>query len=530
MVIEQKNGYTIRMRRGASNSGNSTRNVSASSGYGIFATPRNTRQLDYYAPRYYGEVDPKLRFDEYDRREVLQYSRELFAQLGDLSSAIVQKNYYAFGDSWKPLYTGRNEKWGEEATEWLKDVWYPQCSLRGPVFDFVTELFLSGVAYDVDGEDLMVMAVDESGFPRLKFYSAHQIGCRGNDKQVKGGWADGARIDDGIIFDRQGAVIGYRVLGCKVEEDQDFTTGQAQLLFEPEWRSWDRGVPRIGKCTLDAFDVQDIDKFLKRGVKLEQSIGLIHSTESGGADPGSDIITDQASGAEASDVKIERRFGGEILYLKAGAGEKIEGLQGQRPNPNTVAFLNRLMRRVFASVGWFYELVDPSGIGGASVRLIQDEARHSVANRQKTGRKRALRGVTFALAQAMETGRVSKNDDGVDFMRWHFNMPPQITVDQGYDEQAARDNLLLGLTTKAALCEKNGKWHEDVDRQRVKENSRLILNAVALVQVAKAQNQVLTLREAIDLMQQNTANGRPALLPGQDASGKPIQKEVPPAK
>ncbi len=507
MVTEERNGYRIVDRRGDGRPDNSPARAKASGGNGFFQTPRNTQQLDYYRPRYFGEVDPAARFDDYDWREVLQFSRELFAQLGDLAYAIIQKNLYAVGDAWRPQYVGKNKAWGDEATEWLQEVWFPQCSLRGSTFDFTTELFLSGVAWDVDGDDLMLFGVDDTGFPRLKFYPSHCIGSRGSSSdEAKGGWADGAKVYNGVLTDRQGNMVGVRVLGDRPEDDEDVRAGNCQFLFEPEWRSFKRGIPRIARGLMDSFDIQDIDTFLKRGVKLEQSIGLRVSTETGEPPPGSDTIDDPPAGSEATDIKIEKRFGGEVWWTKAGANEKVEGMGSDRPHPNTEAFIGRLLRRTLLSVGWFYELVDSSAIGGANVRLVQDLARHSIFARQKTLRKRAKSAIGFAVAQAMKTGRISRNDDGIDFLRWHFDMPPQITVDSGYDEQADREGLKMGITTVAAICQKKGKWWKDVRLQRKEENKNLLADALELVSESGGK---ITFREALDLIQMNTANGRP---------------------
>lgn len=476
--------------------------VSASySGYGLYNTPRNSGQADYYRPRRYQGARGDV-ITEGDWLELLDYSRQLYAQLGNLGGAIIQKNLYAVGDAWKPQFYGSDQAWGEAVEEWLKEQFYPMADVRGPAFDFVTNLFLDGLAMDVDGDSLMVLTESERGFPQLKYYPAHRIGGWQSSGEVKDGPYRGAMMRNGVIFNRDGRAIAYRVKGEEGGPDVDISAVNAQFLFEPEWQHQGRGIPRVGRTLLDWFDVQDIDVFLKRGVKLDASQGLLHYTETGTADTAESAISDNDSASEDTDLKIQRREGGEILYMKAGSGEKIESFSSDRPHPNTEAFIARLERRGLLAVGWFYELIDPSKIGGASVRLIQDQARASVAARQKTIRKRAKRAVIYAVAKAMKNRLIPRNDG--DWWKWNFETPAQLTVDAGYDRQADVDDLKMGLTTKAAVCAKFGRWHEDVAAQQDREFDALVTRAKA-----HAEKHGLPLEYVLDRLEQRSPNPAP---------------------
>jgi capsid protein len=352
----------------------------------------------------------------------------------------------------------------------------------------------------VDGDAAMLLTRAESGFPQLRFLTADRIGSRGDD-EIKGGPYDGARLINGCIVNRDGRVIAYRVLGPTPEEDVDVSAFNCQLLFEPEWRAQFRGIPRIARTLLDWFDVQDIDAYLKRGVKLDASQGVVHYTETGTADTASDLLSDNED-TSIKDLRIERREGGEILYMKADSGEKVESFKSERPHPNTEAFIARLERRGLLAVGWFYELLDPSKLGGASVRLIQDEARHSIRARQKTIRKRAKRAITYAVAVAMKQKLIPRNE--ADWWKWDFELPAQLTVDAGYDRAADVEDLKLGLTTEAEVTAKRGKWWEDVRLQKKREVKALLTDAQ---DIAKEFN--IPIQSALDLLSQRNPNPTP---------------------
>ncbi len=480
-------------------------NGAKSMSVGLFATPRSTGQHDYYRPRPFPGQNTS-RISDYEWKELVTFSRQLFAQMANIAYAICQKNMYCIGDAWKPHYGGQNEAWGQEAQEWLTHEWYPVCDIRQGVFDFTTSLLVSGIALDLDGDDAMVLMEDDNGLPRLRFVDATQIGSRLMG-EVKSGPMDGARIENGIVLDRNDAFLGINILGKEAADDQIIPAYNCHLLYEPEFRSLFRGIPRMAKATLDAFDVQDIDLFLKRTVKLQSSRALMHTTSTGEAPDGSDLIVARGGTSgdnnAPNDIRIEKVMGGEIIYFHAGLDEKMEPFRSDVPHPNVEAFITRLERRLMNALGWFHELADPSQLRGAGVRMIQDQARHSIAARQRTLKHRAKRAVQFAVAKAMERGLISENHDGMDALKWGFNLPAQLTVDSGYDEQADQENLALGTTTLAAICEKKGRWWEEIRAQRVRENFNLIDAAVALVQYAAGKGQKMAFREALGMMQKD---------------------------
>lgn len=490
-----------------------------SSSWGLYATPRNSGESDYYRQRYWGLTDLSSALNDFDWLEILELSRQLFAQVPILSHAVRQKNEYAFGDAWIPQYRGTNKAWGEASEDWIHNVWLPQCSHAGGCSDWQSDLFLSGVAWDVDGDDVALFTIDDDGFPRIAYRSAHQIGNGTSSAEVKGGPFDGATIRNGIICDRNGRFLGIRLLrngrystataNGQEQPWEDIPANQCDFQYEGIWRAQKRGMPRLASAIMDMLDIQDIKTFLKRGVKLDSSIGLMHYNEHGQAMPNSDILDEPedttAGDNNAADVKIEKRYGGEILYMRAGIGETLQTLDTTRPHSNAMEFYAGLERGGLLALGWFRELIDPSKVGGASVRLIQDQARTSVKSRQKTGKKRATRALYFALAQAMNTGRIPRNDDPMDWMQWEFGMPACLTVDAGYDEQADRENLLIGTATLDSVAQKKGAYWQDNRAQRLIENQDLVDKSIALMNYANSlvsePSEKLGLREAMAMMQ-----------------------------
>lgn len=492
--------------------------------YGLYPSPRYSPHN--FRPRRTASTDIRVAVNGYDRAEMLNYSRQLFAQLANLGSAILDKNWWAFGDAWEPHYTGSNERWGREASAFLREQFYPNADRHGR-HDWLTLLYLSGIAWDRDGDDLMLLTEDGAGFPKVEFISGARIGS-GNgatDNQVRGGDWDGAKIYDGIIFDEAGTPVAARVLGVDDagrEVWQDYAIGfggRADLAYQPEWQDQGRGLPLVGRCSLDWMDLQEIDQFLKRGIKRASAVGLLHKNAEGEAGVGNEIVveestTDQNSAART--VAYEEIEGGEMYYLRAADGENIEGLKYEAPHPNVENFIARIERRGVKAVGWAYELLYLNESGRAATRLVVDLGNQSIWKQQRLGLRRTWRATRYALAKAMKGGFLSKNPDARDaYFAWDFGLPKPLSVDAGNDEQADRENLKMGTTTKSLIAQKQGRHWQEVGRQRKLE---LLSQVNDAVEIESASGGKVSFERAMDLLEQRSAN--PAQIQAKPAVGK----------
>jgi hypothetical protein len=488
--------------------------------YFLYPSPRHN--LKQYKPRYWLSPDTKSNVSEFDRTEMVNYSRQLRAQVDVLSTAIRQKNNWAFGDAWDPHYLGRNPKWGQEATEFLNLQFYPMGNVRGPLYDFKRSLALSGAAWDTDGDDAMILTESSAGFPQLAFFPATRIGLRATgsrtkekDNTVKGGPFDGAKIFDGVIMDRNDRPIGLRI--TKQDEDpQDISAFSADLAYEPEWNDQGRGIPRIAVSLLKWMNLQDIDEFIQRGLKRASALGLKFKTEGGEAGLGNEILEESLVPQNdpnnpvlpARKIVEEEIEGGECYYLDSTSGEEIEALNYPNPHPNSEAFVERLQRGSLASVGWFYELLDLSSTGRAPSRLLCDLANQSIWERQSSGLRRWKRAIVYAIAKGIKNGFLSPNYDGLDPFMWEPGFPKQLSIDAGNDEAADRDNLKLGTTTKAILAQKRGYHWQELAAQRKAELRSLI----AMAREITAETPEITFQQAMELLEQRSPN------PGQQNS------------
>lgn len=483
----------------------------------LYQTPRNNTKA--YKPRSWISHDSKVNISQYDREELVNYSCQLFAQVDALSAAVNQKNHWAFGDAWEYHYTGTNRAWGEQAENFINNQWFPNCNVRGPQYDFKRSMFLSGVTWDVIGDDAMVLTQTADGFPQLAFYSGTRIKSTSqcafgaSASVVTGGAYDGARICDGVIYDRNARPIAIRI----VDDDgkhTDISSYNADLAYEPQWADQGRGFPKVSTGLLRWMDLQDVDDFIRRGLKRASAVGLIQKNEEGEAPVGNQVFLEEevrdgtrttVDGGLASDRKIayEEIDGGETYYLSSTGGESIEALKFENPHPNTEAFIERVMRGCLASIGWYIELLNIGGTSRAPTRVLCDLANQSVWDRQKTGVRRWRRAVGYALAVGMKNGYLSRNDSGFDPYLMEVGLPRPITVDSGNEYAADREAFKMGLTTRSILAQKNhGVHYREIDKQRAMELSETITIAERL---AKSHPQ-LTFDRALELLEQRSPN------------------------
>jgi hypothetical protein len=477
----------------------------------LYPSPRANSRA--YKPRYWLGRNTRDNLTEYDLNELINYSRQLVSQIGDLGTAIEQKNAWAFLDSWDPQFKGMNSGWGERTEDWLQSVLYPNCNLRGPLYHFRQTQYCTGVAIDRDGGDVMVFTETESHFPQFAVFPITRVGSgvQGNrDNEVKGGPFDGAKIYHGIIVNRNFRPIAIRILGENGEDHQDISAFNCDLAYEPEWPDQLIGIPKPARCLLPWMNLQDIDEFLQAGMKLAATMQITRHTPEGESVQGNEIITGEedvamldGSTAERT-VHMERVGEGGIVELSSEEGEEIKVLEYRNPHPNAEAFVERIKRTCLASVGWFYELLNLASTGRAPTRMVANLANKSIWARQATGERRARRMIGYAIAKAMKHGFLPRNDDGADAYKWEFGMPAEITVDEGNNEQAAREAIKMGMSSKTIEAQKKGYRAQDILKQRTAELEAVCQEAQKMV--GKYGGAGMTFDRAMELLEQRSPN------------------------
>ena len=404
-------------------------------------------------------------------------SRKLYSNLGPAKGAINDKAVYSVGRAWDPKFQGKDQAWGAQATAWLK-AWYRVADVRGGMFDFKTDLNVSSISVDRDGEIYILLTETATGWPQIQLIPATLIGNRGIDTPMSDGPYKGLKNIQGIIYNENGQAVAYQVLGENPDDDEIYSALNLIQIFDPEWADQVRGFPAFTHALLDLKDLRTIQGNENMVSAICSTIGIIESNEMGAPDP-NDPANFLRKNAVATNTGITggpqmtvQNFAGVVArYFRAGAGSKLEQLKLDRPGEVWEQFMNRLIRNACVGAGWPYELTwDSSQLGGANVRLLLARAMRTVEDRQDLLRPVARRIVGYAVAKAIKLGILPANDE---WYAWDFSLPARISVDYGRDANADREDYLLGLTNMGDILEEEGKDLVQHIAERKAENDML---------------------------------------------------------
>lgn len=505
-----------------------------------------------YRPRQFISREIKKSISQFDHSELLSLSTQLCSRIPALRSAIRDKNAWAFAH-WPALYTGENEKWGEQVEEWLHHEVFPNACFNELRPDYAWGMRISGMGMDIHADDLAIFTEDEFHNPRIMFIPAPRIGNGpggggfystvmnltsgitirpdGQSETIDGQFA-GLPIYNGIIR-RNGKPIAARVLGTDEKGKPTFTDLQLGFNYgthyanEYEWFGQGRPVPRIAASVLQWMQIEEIDDNLLKALKLASTKMVTHKLPPGQDaamargnaiemsalsaqqfDASGNLVVDSSGNAVLADqeVYVEYLPDGNVMYL--GSDEELAGLDYGNPSSDVEAFAMRVTRGCLKDLGWSYELLDLSSTGRAPTRLTTEMANLSITDRQSVQRVRTIQFIRYAVAKGMENKQIPRNDAnmGLDAMQWGIGFPAQISVDQGNDVTAAIQMLKVGLTNERIEDAKSGHVAKHILRQREKEINAKMAAANRTVEFVKSLGQELPFEKAVELYYQPNPN------------------------
>ena len=386
-------------------------------------------------------------------KQLISESRSI-ASKGQVAAAIWQKADYVSASHWRPYFTGENADWGEPAEQLLEDT-ASACCTRGPRFDWRTLWRLTIPARAADGGLFIALTTyPGSDWPLLQPIEAHRVGSRtsphtitkeearsiirddsGKAKLDSDGMPEygrglyaGLRIVNGIIYNRVGAEVAYRVIGPDPSQDEDVSARDMIHVGAPRWYSEGRPLPEIAPALLELYGID-----LARAAQLDQQIidsklTVIETNEAGRQDPVRNLINPPMSGpttpAMTNPELVER---GQFRYIKSGTGG-IEAWKSSRPSDQWMNYDERLSATSIAAIGWRLEMLDPSALRGAATRGFQDQINTAICNSFEDARPHAVRAVRYLISKHIQAGRLP---DDPEFLKWDITPPPEFVVDRG---------------------------------------------------------------------------------------------------
>jgi hypothetical protein len=399
---------------------------------------------------------------------------------GLVAAALAQKADYVSASDWRTYFAGEDSDYGDFAEQFFEDTAHMVCT-RGARYDWSTYWRLGVLCAGGDGGFFTLLTESQEGWPLMQPLEAHRIGQRnGHDQEVKANSAfttirneDGAplqvstpytglRIVDGIIYNRSGMEVAYRVLGPTPEQDEDISARDMIHIGPPRWFSEGRPAPQIAPGLLSLLAVD-----LARTAQLDQQIvdsklTLIEKNETGKRDPVEDIVNPaarkQTSNGTAFDV-IER---GGVKFLKTGSS--LEALSTNRPSSQWMEFDQRSAATAIAAIGWRLEMLDPTALRGAATRAFQDQINTQIMSTFKSLRQAVKRARQYFVAKHTKLGTLP---DHPEFLKWGVTPPPEFVVDRN-SARIDVEMVRAGADSMPNLHRRAGMMSDDVLNQNAR--------------------------------------------------------------
>lgn len=404
-------------------------------------------------------------------KRIVSASNQLYWNFGVVAGAIEDKSMLAVGRHWMPVFCGEDKEWGKVAEKWLCEQFYPVAYNDG--CDFQSKLYTDSVAVDRDGDVATLYTETRDGYPQFQQIPWHAIGSRDLREDIEKGPYKGLREYNGVILNKQGRPVAYRILGEKPEEDREISAFSIDFLSEPRVPDQVRGFPCFTAALLDLRDLTTVQGYVKQAAMIASSIGLIEHNEIGMGDPNDPAyqLMNYETPTKQSTLVGEELYGGTVRYFRAGSGSKIEQLKNDSPSEATDRLMERLIRNALLGAGMPPEYYwRPEGTG-ANVRLIVSKVNRTINDRQDLLRGAAKRRVGYAISKAIKIGILPKykGSDLGGSLKWNFTLPPVLTVDSGYANSDSREAYKLGMKNLSEILAEQGKTLEDHIEQRAAE-------------------------------------------------------------
>ena len=400
-----------------------------------------------------------------DRVTLQSHARRIYLNFGPIKNAINQRGMYAVGRAFVPIYTGKDSAFGELATKFLTDSFYPIGDARGGMHDFKTNLFGYSTSIDVDGEIFILLTETATGFPQYQGIPSHRIA-------TPRGFTDGQKyrggvMQDGIIYYPSGEAKEYAFVDKKGEIDEFLPAENVIHLFDPEFQYQSRGLSALTHCINDCRDMIQSTEWERLAMLQMSSISLIEYNDTGGPDLDDpyNALVGETNGNKG--MTVESLDGGTVRYFRSNSGGKIETLVNNRPGNPFMDFHDRLLKSAFAGLNWSMALYSGANAGGGTAQRTEIAmAQRSVEDRQDLLFYAAKRLCGYAVAKAMKRGDLPQSPD---WYQWEFSTPPKLTIDDGRITKELEQLWKMGAANLRDIVSMRGKTLEAHYSERAQE-------------------------------------------------------------
>jgi hypothetical protein len=398
-----------------------------------------------------------------DRRTLASLSHRLFMNMGVPRACILQKADYAVGEAWLPQYDGIDRDAALPVCRFMESFWFPQCDVRGGIYDWWMLLELASVAMDRDGDLFWILVKGDDGMPRIQVIPSHRCYSRDSSGKVTeaGPWK-GYRINDGVIYYASGRPAAYRfnISTDNTEKFKDIPASDIIHIFDPTHAEQGRGLPAFTHAleSLKMSLLSTEDERIRQ--QIVSRLQLTVFNESGGPDI-DDPMTILGNATNGTSGITSQSFPGGVLYLPENGNSRIEQMKHENPGDVWESFQNRLIRDAVIPI-WSISVWSGS-TQGTDVRAEVVKCRRFVTKRQGRLWYAAKRAFSWAYSVFAEQGKVPVLKSP---FAWDFSRPPRLSVDDGRESKMELEELRTGSRNLSEVLAARGLEEETFLRSR----------------------------------------------------------------
>ena len=434
------------------------------------------RNRNGYEPVLLDDIDKLI--PSYDLNILISASRKLFTNADIPRAALLQKADFSVGCAWEPTFMGKDKEWGNDMTQYLKEVFYPSMDTRGEAFDWHTTVNIYSICYDRNGGFLAIKTTGEDKEqPKVLYIPIWRLnnGPDQNNGKIQNGRFRGKIIKNGVIHNVRGKVVGYRYLvpdkdGVISTKTLDISTQFACHFYNPEHFDSYRGYPSLISSLNGLKDAKQSHEWELIAQKAVSAISIMEWNQSGMAeeDDTANRLLDIPNNSEGLKlVETEIDGGGIVRHFHSDSGDRMDQLKHDRPGDMWESLQDRIVRGTLTALGWPYSFVWKNEVrNGTAQRQDQLMARASVAKRTKQIEKPARYITNFGVSKAIEAKVFPETDD---WYKWSFTKPPKISIDPSRDTQSFIDEWTIGTASHTERAEEKGMTIEDIYRLNARE-------------------------------------------------------------
>jgi capsid protein len=403
---------------------------------------------------YFPELDTRKEINPTNRKEMMRKARWCVNNIGVCKRAINGLSRMVIGNGLTPQPLTSDKEWNELAL-----AAFIRRTSQANVFDVSEKYNFARSQIAVvrcrlrDGD--MGVALTESATRRARFafYEAHQIGTSrwitGASPFETDGWYDG------IYTDSLNAARRYRILGDD-NKYTDFLRRDFLHQCDFERPGQRRGVTVLHHALNNILDITEIKTLFKMGIKSANRTGYYLADKGTPAsNAGTGIAAQMAAAVEKMQTASGDTINLETVYGDGGevpnvpAGKELRLLLDQRPHPNTLGFLDYIIRDIAWGCGISPELLwNITKLGGANTRFILADAQGFIEEQQQLVVDQYCSPVwNYTIAKEIKHGNLRPCNDPDWMFRMGWIPPARVTVDFGRDGKLHMAQLERGMLT-----------------------------------------------------------------------------------